>query len=197
MAVAGAPRELTRPPWPLAVGDLPRAVDLACAAVLVVEDAVRPEDEPAWITGVGWSTDRYDLGGRDLSRFVALESAASQAAVAGLDLGTTVFEVQEISTVGAFAAYESLGLCAPGEGAVVAAGHGPPVNPSGGNLPANPGNAAGLLRLVCAAQQVRGRAGTSQLDPRPHHGVGAALHGFAGQGAAVVVFSGSMQQEAA
>ena len=184
---AVAPRPVA---WPLTEADLPHGCDAACAVVLAVEDAVTPEQVPAWVTGVGWVTERYDLGGRDLTRFEALEAAARMAlggdgSAAGVDL----VEVQEISTVGSFAACEALGLAAPGTGAQVATGDSSRLNPSGGNLPASPGNAAGVLRFLAAAQQVRGRAGNVQLDPRPGTGVGAALHGFAGQGAAVVVFS--------
>jgi acetyl-CoA C-acetyltransferase len=181
--------------WPLTAADLPKSADVACAAVLAAGDAVTSAQDPAWITGVGWSTDRYDLGERDLSRFEALETAARQAFGDGPDLDGTVFEVQEISTVGGFAAYEALGLCPAGRGSEVAAGSGPAVNPSGGNLPVNPGNAAGFLRMLSAAQQVRGRAGTGQLDPSPRRGVGAALHGFAGQGAAVMVFASENDNE--
>lgn len=179
--------------WPLTSGDLPQVVDVACAAVLAVEDAVSQNQDPAWVTGVGWSTDRYNLGERDLSRFEALASAASQAFDGRPTPDQAVFEVQEISTVGAFAAYEALGLSLEGHGSEVV-GRGVSVNPSGGNLPANPGNAAGFLRLLNAAQQVRGRAGAAQVEPRPRQGVGATLHGFAGQGAAVMVFAADPNQ---
>jgi hypothetical protein len=178
--------------WPLTASDLPHVADLACAVVLATEDVVVESQDPAWITGVGWSTDRYNLGERDLTRFEALEVAARQA-FGDRPPESAVFEVQEISTVGAFAAYEALGLCPAGDGATVAAGDHVTVNPSGGNLPLNPGNAAGFLRLLNAAQQVRGRAGTAQVEPPPATGVGAALHGFAGQGAAVMVFSAEKQ----
>lgn len=175
--------------WPLTKADLPRGCDAACAAVMVTGDAVTAEQTPAWIRGVGWVTERYDLGERDLTRFEALEAAARMAlggdgSTAELD----VVEVQEISTVGSFAACEALGLAPHGQGAQAASGTSLQLNPSGGNLPANPGNAAGVLRFLAAAQQVRGRAGGAQLDPRPRSSAGAALHGFAGQGAAVVVF---------
>lgn len=179
--------------WPLTSADLPQVVDVACAAILSIEDAVTPDQDPAWITGVGWSTDRYNLGERDLSRFEALSAAAAQAFDGGESPEDAVFEVQEISTVGAYAAYEALGLSASGQGSQVVDGD-LSVNPSGGNLPANPGNAAGFLRLLNAAQQVRGRAGAAQVEPRPRHGVGATLHGFAGQGAAVMVFAAEPNQ---
>jgi hypothetical protein len=176
--------------WPLTRGDLPAPCDVACAAVLVAPDAVQPGQTPAWIDGIGWAEDRYQLGERDLTRFASLETAALMALGQGRTaLDVDVVEVQEISTVASFAALESLGLAARGEGASRAEDDSPAVNPSGGNLPGNPGNAAGFLRLVAAAQQVRGRAGAAQVVPRPARAIGAAMHGFAGQGASVVVFA--------
>lgn len=175
--------------WPLTDADLPRGCDVACAVVLVAPDAVADGQVPAWVTGIGWATDRYDLGERDLTRFAALEAAAHMALEGGSAASADLVEVQELSTVASFAACEALGLAAAGDGARAATGASPVVNPSGGNLPANPGNAAGLLRILAAAQQVRGRAGAVQLAPIPRRAVGAALHGFAGQGAAVVAFT--------
>ena len=176
--------------WPLTSSDLPEPADVAAAIVLTTGDAVTEEHTPAWVQGIGWSTDRYDLGERDLSRFEALETAAKRAFGDGHSAARAdVVEVQEISTVASFAACEALGLCGPGEGARASTGDLPAVNPSGGNLLANPANAAGFLRFVAAAQQVRGRAGAAQVESSgPMTAVGAAMHGFAGQGAAVAVF---------
>lgn len=175
--------------WPLTSADLPQPCDAACAVVLVTAQALAADQSPAWIRGVGWVSERYDLGERDLTRFEALEAAARRAfGDAGSAAALDVVEVQEISTVGSFAACEALGLAPAGQGARAALGSSPVVNPSGGSLPAQPGNAAGVLRFVAAAQQVRGRAGAVQVEPRPRRAAGAALHGFAGQGATVVVF---------
>jgi hypothetical protein len=173
--------------WPLTDADLPQGCDGACAAVLVTADEVTAEHVPAWISGVGWVSDRYDLGERDLSRFAALEQATAMAG--SLAASADVVEVQQISSVGLFAAVEALGIAPAGGGAAATTAAAPRVNPSGGNLVADPGNAAGVLRMLSAAQQVRGRAGQVQVDPRPRASVGAALHGLAGQGAAVVAFT--------
>lgn len=176
--------------WPLTWRDLPQGCDSASAVVLASGDAVTPEHSPAWVESVGWVTGRYSLAERDMTRFESLE-AATRMALDGRRPVTDVdvVEVQEISTVASFAACEALGLAAPGQGAAAATGTSPVLNPSGGNLPANPGNAAGFQRFLAAAQQVRGRAGSSQVDPRPKRALGAALHGLAGQGAAVAVFT--------
>lgn len=183
--------------WPLRKGDLPLGCDVACAVVLAVEDAVTSEHTPAWVTGVGWVTERYDLGGRDLRRLTALEAAARMALGGdGSARHADMVEVQEISTVGSFAACEALGLAAPGQGSRLVKDGSPIVNPSGGNLFANPGNAAGVMRFIAAAQQIRGRAGAAQLNPAPRTAVAAAVHGFAAQGAAVVSFASERQEVA-
>lgn len=176
--------------WPLREADLPVGCDAAVAAVMVAGDAVTDDQVPAWIVGVGWYTDGYELADRDLSRFDALASAAQAALGAERARGADVVEVQEISAVAGLAACEALGLAAAGMGAdVVTRRESPFVNPSGGSLTASPGNAAGFLRIVAAAQQIRGRAGANQVSPPPQLTVGAAMNGLAGQSAAVVGFS--------
>jgi acetyl-CoA C-acetyltransferase len=150
---------------------------------------------PAWIRGIGWATECYDLSGRDLTGFGSLAAAARMAL--GTDVLATdidVLEIQEISTIGAFGAVEAVGLAPPGGGAGAALSAA--VNPSGGNLFADPGNASGFLRILEAAQQVRGAAGPVQVHPRPRTALAAAVHGFAGQGAAVVSLTAD-QAEAA
>jgi acetyl-CoA C-acetyltransferase len=178
--------------WPLTTADLPVPVDVAAAIVLCTEDVVSEKQAPAWVVGVGWSTDGYDLADRELSGFGALAAASERAAQDGSSIrDADVVEVQEISTIAGFAACEALGLSAPGEGAEAGFRGRPVINPSGGNLAAHPSNAAGFLRFFSAAQQARGRAGAVQLEGvSPLTAVGAAIHGFAGQGAAVMVFRG-------
>jgi acetyl-CoA C-acetyltransferase len=180
--------------WPLTDLDLPRPCDMACAAVLTTAGRITPGQRPAWIRGAGWATAQYDLSERDLSGFAALTAAARMALAGGQATDFDVVEIQEISTVGAFGAAEALGLAPPGSGAAAALA--PGVNPSGGNLFADPGNATGFLRIVQAAQQVRGAAGPVQVQPRPRRALAAALHGFAGQGAAVVAFSADREEVA-
>jgi hypothetical protein len=158
--------------------------------VLAAAGAIDDEQTPAWISGVGWATDRYELAERDLTKFESLATAARMALGSERSAkDVDVVEVQEISSVGGFAAYESLGLADSGHGSSLVQKDMPALNPSGGNLPVNSGNAAGFLRLLAAAQQVRGLAGTVQVSPQPRSAVGAALHGFAGQGAVVAMFT--------
>lgn len=168
--------------WPLAADDLPRRCDAAVGVVLERGEAARSSDKPAWIRGLGWSTEPYDLGTRDLTRLPALDRAATRA------LGDTVtvdqlaaIEVTEISSVGAFVAAESLGVIT--RGACHDLIDKEAVNRSGGSLPAHPGNGSGLLRMAYAAESVR------ESDGEPRFALGAATYGFAGQGATAILFS--------
>ncbi|HEY0638130.1 MAG TPA: hypothetical protein VGD67_10825 [Pseudonocardiaceae bacterium] len=154
--------------WPLTRADLPGSADVVAGAVLTTE----PGDRPAtWIRGAGWASDRYELGERDLTRLAALGTAADTAyRAAGItDPAAAVdhAEVQRLSRVGLLAAYRELGL--------------PPPDPEPEPLPEGV-PAAGFVRLARAAAHGIAHPGTTT--------VGAALHGFAGQGAAVVVFGG-------
>jgi acetyl-CoA C-acetyltransferase len=80
-----------------------------------------------------------------------------------------VVELQEPYTCFELSYYESLGLCAPGEAAdLIRSGATQidgdiPVNPSGGCAGANPIGAAGLIRVVEAAAQIMGKAGSLQI----------------------------------
>ena len=66
--------------------------------------------------------------------------------------------------------YENLGFCARGEGwrlierEATSMSSELPVNPSGGVLCTNPIGASGLIRMVEAADQVRGRSGALQVE---------------------------------
>jgi len=165
---------------PAGAAELPGTADVVCGAVLTTDPGDRPA---AWMRGVGWASDRYELGERDLSRLAALEIAAGTAyAAAGVTDPPTqidVAEVQRLSRVGLYAACEALGLSPPGHGFESAGG--PVVNPTGEDL-ADAAPAAGFVRLARAAAHAMATPGSTA--------VGAALHGFAGQGAAVMVFGG-------
>jgi acetyl-CoA C-acetyltransferase len=132
------------------------------------------------------------MAGRDLSRFGALEAAAKvayeRAGIRDVRSEVDLVEIQETSAIGSFAALEALGLADPGHGSESLDWSRPAVNPSGGTFTASPPHAAGFMAMLNAAQQVRGKAGRAQLDPRPSSAIGGALHGFAGQGSMVTVF---------
>jgi hypothetical protein len=163
--------------WPLTRDDLPARCDAVYAAVLAVEGSFESGREIAWVHGAGWSTDRYELGARDLAEQTALKQAASQLAssgVAGADAWTAA-EIAAPSEPAVRAAAATLGLAA-----------GVTVNGSGtlAGSPA-PAHVAGLARMLAAAGSLdRADAWTG----RQAVAAGIGLNGFAGQGATVMVF---------
>lgn len=162
--------------WPLTRADLRPAGDAVCGLMLAVEDAVPPEATPVWIRGVGWATDRYELGDRDLAAMRPLRDAARRAYAMAGDGGAPTAAAVRVHCATAHvlpAALEALGL----GGAEARL-----VNEPGDEGPGYPTHAAGLVAMGMAAQAIRDGSGAA---------VGAALHGFAGQGAAVALLGGA------
>lgn len=149
--------------------------DGCCALLLASEKRAKDwAKTPAWIHGVGYCSDAYYLGYRDLAEAASARAAAEKAyAMAGIKDPAREINVAEIYEAFSFhelMLYEALGLCGPGEGGnLVDSGKTEqdgalPVNPSGGALSANPLFATGLIRLAEAAAQVSGAAGERQID---------------------------------
>ena len=92
--------------WPLTRDDLPGRCDGVYAAVLAVEGSFEPGRELAWVHGAGWSTDRYELGARDLAVQTSLTKAKEHLASSGLRPDD----------------WKSVEIAAPSEPAVIAAG---------------------------------------------------------------------------
>jgi acetyl-CoA C-acetyltransferase len=183
--------------WPLRAMDVAPLCDGACAIVLAsTKKAKEMTNNPVWIKGMGWATETYYLGERDLIGMTSLEKAAQKAYnLAGIANPLESLDVAEIDDTFSYSelmAYEALGLCERGKsGSLIEEGITEidgqlPVNPSGGALSGNPFFAAGLVRLAEAALQVRGDAGDHQID-----GVQMALahgsYGFCGQGNSVII----------
>jgi len=171
--------------------------DGACAIVLAEEPLARSLGvRPAWITGVGYSTDAYSPGSRVLHRANSARRAADRTyEMAGIFDPMAELDVLEVSEYYAYQElmlYEALGLCDEGEGArlLESGATGPdgrtPVNPSGGVLCANPVVATGLVRLAEAAAQVSNRAGEMQVEGAKK-AMAHAGGGFAMQTAACMV----------
>lgn len=161
--------------WPLTRAEARPQGDAVCGALLCVADALPPGATPAWIRGVGWATDRYELGDRDVAALPALRTAAGQAYASAHTEGAAAdrTRVHCPSALSLPAAVAALGV--PADTARLLD------DPDDGPL-AYPRYAAGMAAIVRAAQDVRGdRVGGIVI--------GAATHGFAGQGAAVVVLS--------
>ena len=165
--------------WPLTEADCQSHADGVCAIVLQTSDAAGTgtRGAGAWIRGVGWAMDRYDIGDRDDREAGGLEAATDLALKqAGKDFGP-------IDTLDAFT------VGAPNERRLIERvterlGDANTVSyPSMGQT--NPDFAAGLFTIWRAAQRV--------ISPtRPGESARAAAVstlGFAAQGSTVVLLS--------
>jgi acetyl-CoA acetyltransferase len=168
--------------YPVRALEMAPPADGVCAMVITTAERARNlRQRPVYLRGMGWATDSYYLGQRDLTRFAALEVASRRAyAMAGITDPAAAFDLAEVYDSTAWhqlLACEALGFCGPGESGGFLASRRLPVNPSGGCLSAFPVFSAGLHRLAEACLQVSGRAGEHQVP-----GARLALaHGAAGQ----------------
>jgi acetyl-CoA C-acetyltransferase len=173
--------------------------DGACAVILAEEELARQlTAKPLWLQGVGYCSEEYYCGDRDLTETPALTNAAKRAyKMAGVKNPKKEIHVAEIYDAYAYQELmwtEGLGLCSKGKGArlvekgTTRIGGRLPVNPSGGVLSAHAFFAAGLARVIECAMQLRGEAGDHQVD-----GASLALahgtNGFCGQGHCVWILS--------
>jgi acetyl-CoA acetyltransferase len=145
--------------------------DGAAAAVVVSPRKARaigvrrPVAVVASVLCSGWDHAPDELGTVEACGRSAYEEAG---------LGPDELDVMECHDASAFAelaAYESLGLCARGEGGKLAEsgetrlGGRRPVNPSGGLLrKGHPVGATGLAQIVELTEQLQGRAGARQVE---------------------------------
>jgi acetyl-CoA C-acetyltransferase len=185
--------------------DASPVTDGCCAILMMAEDAAERHGlKPAWIRGVGFCTDSYYLGHRDLTAIESAHNAAARAyKMAGVSDPLSEINVAEIHAPFSFQELmmiEALGFCDKGKGGefvrsgATAAGGALPVNLSGGALAANPIFAAGLIRLAEAADQVTGQAAgvaiganSSNIAPQAITAVAHATSGFALQSNIVYV----------
>jgi acetyl-CoA C-acetyltransferase len=170
--------------------------DGTCALILASEERAKElTRNPIWVKGVGWSTDSYFLGDRDLLDSQLRTVSQKAYEMAGITNPCKEIGLAELSEPCSFQEmlwYEQLGFCGEGEGGdfmdsgVTAINGSLPVNPSGGLLSFNPYVARGLFRIAEAVLQLRGEAEKRQIS-----GVQTALahstHGFAGQNHSVVI----------
>jgi acetyl-CoA C-acetyltransferase len=145
------------------------------AAMLLASDAVaRGRSHVAWVRGAAAVAEATGHPDRDLVDPAAGRACARRVyAEAGISDPSRDLDVAEIYEPFSWIEmmwYENLGFCAPGEGfhlidrGETSLGARLPVNPSGGVLSTNPIGASGLIRMVEAADQVRGRCGERQVD---------------------------------
>lgn len=171
--------------------------DGAAALILASEEvAYKITDKPVWIKGIGNAYDAHYLGDRDLAKCEALAVAAKRAYImAGVIDPMEHIDVAEISERYAYQEllwYEGLGFCGPGmggkllDGGITSMGGKLPVNPSGGVLGGNPSCVAGLTRVIECVLQLRGEAGSRQID-KANTALSHGWEGPCGQSQCVIV----------
>lgn len=158
--------------WPLSREDLPSSHDTVHAAVLRREGTFDAGSEIAWVRGIGWAMDVYDIGARDLSAWAAVDGVVAQLVAQGAPAPSE---------------WDRAEIAAPSEPAVSAVASrlglrpGCVVNEDGStaSLPASP-LMAGFVRILNAAHAAGAAPGSVAA--------GMGMQGFAGQGAAAMVF---------
>jgi acetyl-CoA C-acetyltransferase len=162
--------------WPLGQRETSPDADGAVVLVLASENATRRlKGDPVWILGVGWANGSASLESRKWGRIPYLERAAQIAYLqAGIKNPREVVDFAEVDDTYAYKelqALEALGFCNPGSaGDLTRHGYtapdgGLPVNVSGGSLGwGHLLDATGLARAMEVVLQLRGQAGSRQLD---------------------------------
>jgi acetyl-CoA C-acetyltransferase len=159
---------------PLRVSDCSPITDGAAAVVLATDDfaSARRLTGGVRVLGVGRSTDRLALEGKEVPRFPvaarAVRDALAMAEAAPGDLGGV--EVHDCFSVTELVACELLGLAGPGEGwrlvrdGATRLGGKVPVNAGGGLIgDGHPVGATGVRQLHECRLQLLGRAGARQI----------------------------------
>ena len=158
-----------------------RPVDGAVAILLASNDvARRAARAPAWITGLGASSDRHAFATRKPGQLEACTAAARAAAArSGLDFAkASVAEVSASSAVTELMVLEAMGIAPAGRGITLLDGESPvAVKRSGGALPADRIMATGLVRLAEAARQRAWPSAYGLTAPKS-----AIVHGAGGVG---------------
>jgi acetyl-CoA C-acetyltransferase len=170
-----------------------------CCAIIIANEsrATKYGGKPVWIKGVSFCSDSYFLGDRDLSRARSLSQAAKKvyemAGITNPEKEIDIAEVYDAFTHQELMWLEALGIAGDGkagkelEKETYNLKGKLPVNPSGGLLSGHPVIAAGLIRMAETVKQMRGDAGTYQVD-----GVKLALahgvNGLCGQAHCVWIF---------
>jgi acetyl-CoA C-acetyltransferase len=182
--------------YPLRRLDCAEPSDGACVMLLACEEVARElTHRPAWVRGMGWSTESHWFGDRDLLGGSLRGAAAMAYDMAGIRDPRVEIDVAEVCEPTSFQELlwcEQLGLCEAGQAGKLAAagafslGGRLPVNPSGGVLATHPYVARGLLRIAEAALQVKGEAGEHQAAGA-RTALAHSTHGPGGQSHTVVL----------
>ncbi|MCF8084407.1 MAG: hypothetical protein K9M96_15050 [Deltaproteobacteria bacterium] len=186
--------------WPIRRMTKAREADAACAVILASEKrAGSLRNEPVFVSGVGWASDRSHLPFRDQGISRETKWAARQAyKMAGIRRPEKEIDFAEVSDWYAHRELmhcEALGLCSSGEIQNCAKDRRfdkegkLPVNPSGGLL--GSGNAigtSGLIRVAQVVDQIRVQANGFQIQ-RPEVGLAQSWGGIPTATAGVTVLS--------
>ena len=161
---------------PLGTREVSQHADGAIVMVLAAGGiAERFHEIPVWIRGIGWINDSPSLENRTWGKALYAQQAAQMAYdQAGVGNPLEVIDFAEVDDLYAYKelqALEAIGICAPGEAGrwtetgVTALDGMFPVNPSGGSLGCgNLLDATGLARALEVILQLRGTAGTRQIE---------------------------------
>ncbi|MGF6951581.1 acetyl-CoA C-acetyltransferase [Neobacillus sp. B4I6] len=152
-----------------------------CALLLTAADHVHKfTDRPAWIRGIGHSSETYFMGDRvgpKVEGDHADSPALTKAAFDAYKMAGITDPIAEIDVAELYAPFSNIELHAIQDVGLVEEGEiltklenghfeidgGMPINPSGGVLCANPIAATAMIRVAEAALQVTNRAGAHQV----------------------------------
>lgn len=179
--------------YPLRLFDCSPISDGAAAAVLASERRVRElgAESPVWISGVGYSGDTANLSRRKYygGLKASVEAARMAYRMAGIEdplRQLDVASVHDCFTIAEIMAYEDLGFCRKGEGGRFVEegesdlGGSLPVNTFGGlKAKGHPLGATGVAMVYEVVKQLRGEAGSLQVDLKSYRGL---THNIGGTG---------------
>jgi acetyl-CoA C-acetyltransferase len=182
---------------PIKALDVAPLSDGGCAVILASEKVIRERGvEPIWILGAGRCLENHYLGERDLAEGEALHQAAQKAyGFAGIKNPGEEIDVAEISCAFSYQEIlwsELLGFYPRGQGTRLLEEWEEgldgklSINPSGGMMAGNPLIPAGLVRLVEAFLQIKGKAQGHQVS-RVKKALAHGTDGPCGQGQCVMV----------
>lgn len=169
---------LSGPPlsWPLGQRDTSEHSDGAIVMVLASESRAKNlSDKPIWILGLGWCNDSPSLESREWGTLPYIQKASQMAyRQAGFRNPQGIVDFAEIDDTYSYKelqSLEALGFCLPGEAGILTEDGVTeidgelPVNASGGSLGmGHMLDATGLARALEVVLQLRGEAGSYQLD---------------------------------
>jgi acetyl-CoA C-acetyltransferase len=153
----------------------PNADGAACLIIANAEEARKLTDRPVWVAGLGLASSPMSLAGRKgpLTSFEVTKNAA-KAAYQMARVGPNdvdVAEVHDSFSITEILNYEDLGFAKPGGGTRLLEkqetelGGKIPVNIDGGLISkGHPVGATGASQLFALTKQLRGEAGSSQVD---------------------------------